>query len=109
MLDKTNSLLQRWHDCNLFESFPKDLNFELAKVVVISDFLKYSYLNKVNQKTPRHRVAPSLKNVLFVRDYLMSFNLSDSITDSSHLISESISPINLRLRAYVWVKHRASI
>ena len=109
LLDKTNSLLQRWHDCNLFESFPKDLNFELAKVVVISDFLKYSYLNKVNQKTPRHRVAPSLKNVLFVRDYLMSFNLSDSITDSSHLISESISPINLRLRAYVWVKHRASI
>ena len=27
----------------------------------------------------------------------MSFNLSDSITDSSHLISESISPINLEV------------
>ena len=59
--------------------------------------MRYSYLNKVNQKTPRHRVLPNLKNVLFVRDYLMSFNLSDSITDSSHLIPESLSPIKLEV------------
>lgn len=97
LLDKASSLLQIWHDSNLFELFPKALNFELAKVVVISDFLRYSYLNKVNQKTPRHRVLPNLKNVLFVRDYLMSFNLSDSITDSSHLIPESLSPIKLEV------------
>ena len=97
LLDKASSLLQIWHDSNLFELFPKALNFELGKVVVISDFLRYSYLNKVNQKTPRHRVLPNLKNVLFVRDYLMSFNLSDSITDSSHLIPESLSPIKLEV------------
>ena len=39
LLDKASSLLQIWHDSNLFELFPKALNFELAKVVVISDFL----------------------------------------------------------------------
>lgn len=92
LLDKANSLLQRWHDCNLFESFPKDLNFELAKVETISEFLTYSYSNKVNKNTPRHRVLPNLKNVLFVRDYLLSFNLPDYITDSNAHISESISP-----------------
>lgn len=100
LLDKAKSLLQRWHDCNLFESFPKDLNFELAKVETISEFLTYSYSNKVNKNTPRHRVLPNLKNVLFVRDYLLSFNLPDYITDSNAHISESISPNQLEFQIF---------
>lgn len=74
---KVDSLLQSWQDGHFFDLFTIDLNFALAKIVTLSDLLLYSLLPKVNKNTPQHRIKPNVQNILYVRDYLSSFDLSN--------------------------------
>lgn len=79
---KVDSLLQSWQNGNFFDLFTIDLNLLLAKVETLSDLFRYSFLPKVNQITPPHRIKPNIQNIMYVRDYLCSFDLSNFSNDN---------------------------
>ena len=62
--------------------FTADLNFALAKSETLSDLLLYSLLPKVNKNTPQRRIKPNVQNIIYVRDYLCSFDLSNLSNDN---------------------------
>lgn len=80
---KVDFLLQSWQDGSFFDLFTIDLNFALAKVDTLSDLLLYSLLPKVNKNTPQHRIKPNIQNIVFVRDYIGSFDLSHFSNDNN--------------------------
>lgn len=80
---KVDSLLQSWQDGKFFDLFTSDLNFALAKAETLSDLLLYSLLPKVNINTPQHRIKPNIQNIVFVRDYIGSFDLSHFSNDNN--------------------------
>ena len=73
---KVDSLLQSWQDGKFFDLFTADLNFALAKAETLSDLLLYSLLPKVNKDTPQNRIKPNIQNIVFVRNFICSFDLS---------------------------------
>lgn len=79
---KVDSLLQSWQDGNFYDLYTIDLNFALAKVETLSDLFRYSFLPKVNQITPPHRIKPNIQNIMYVRDFLCSFDLSNFSNDN---------------------------
>lgn len=79
---KVDSLLQSWQDGKFFDLFTADLNFALAKSETLSDLLLYSLLPKVNKNTPQRRIKPNVQNIIYVRDYLCSFDLSNFSNDN---------------------------
>lgn len=80
--NKVDSLLQSWQDGNFYDLYTIDLNFALAKVETLSDLFRYSFLPKVNQITPPHRIKPNIQNIMYVRDFLCSFDLSNFSNDN---------------------------
>lgn len=80
---KVDSLLQSWQDGKFFDLFTADLNFALAKSETLSDLLLYSLLPKVNKNTPQRRIKPNVQNIIYVRDYLCSFDLSNFSNDNN--------------------------
>lgn len=79
---KVDSLLQSWQDGKFFDLFTADLNFALAKSETLSDLLLYSLLPKVNKNTPQRRIKPNVQHIIYVRDYLCSFDLSNFSNDN---------------------------
>lgn len=79
---KVDSLLQSWQNGKFFDLFTADLNFALAKSETLSDLLLYSLLPKVNKNTPQRRIKPNVQNIIYVRDYLCSFDLSNFSNDN---------------------------
>lgn len=80
---KVDSLLQSWQDAKFFDLFTADLNFALAKAETLSDLLLYSLLPKVNKDTPQNRIKPNIQNIVFVRNFICSFDLSHFSNDNN--------------------------
>lgn len=80
---KVDSLLQSWQDGTFFDLFTADLNFALAKAETLSDLLLYSLLPKVNKDTPQNRIKPNIQNIVFVRNFICSFDLSHLSNDNN--------------------------
>lgn len=80
---KVDSLLQSWQNGTFFDLFTADLNFALAKAETLSDLLLYSLLPKVNKDTPQNRIKPNIQNIVFVRNFICSFDLSHLSNDNN--------------------------